>query len=192
MTYASERAASLDTFDAFAHFDHESEQIGWMELGYAALGYTSVARKAAGGLHTEYVWVQRQQEQVEGLPAPIVNRARAAIAAEQSALQALQEATKQATEDIGRLGLSGSAAEYHLQLKRGESWAQHQACQRPVRLACRDLGRLAEAAERIRAVRNAYPGKRAQIEQQAQILLAQADAELQAVELESAQLGLSS
>ncbi len=192
MTYAVERAQALDTFDAFASIDHDTQQIGWMEKGYQTLGYQQTTRKDSTGLHREVVWVQRLGEQSDGLPKQLVERAKAAIVAEAQALATLQAKTQQATADIARMGLSGTVAEYHMQLSRGEAWASWQATQKPTRLALRDLGRLAEAAERIRGIRNSYPHKRAQIEQQAAQMLAQADAELDAVNLEAAQLGLSS
>lgn len=191
MTYATAESPVLDSFNAFAGIDHDTQQRGWMEEGYRVLGYTHVARKDASGLSLEYVWAQRHQESVYGLPAAVVDRARAAIAAESHAREAYLAKDQQASADIGRMGLTGTAADYHRQITRGEAWAQWQQTQKPTRLALRDLGQLAERATAIRAIRNAAPGRKQAVEQQAKAALDKIDAELQAAELEAMQLGIS-
>lgn len=168
----------------------ESQNLGWMEHGFAQLGLVQVARRAADGLTTEYVWVQRNQDQSGTLPTAIVQRARAALAAEQSARAAYNARRDEALAYIAKHGLSSQAGQVHLELHCAEAWAAFQLTQKPTRIAMRDLGQVAERAAQLRAAITSGPRRIAAIEQQAAQQIALIRNEIDAAQLEMMQLGL--
>lgn len=157
-----------------AELDQASERARWVEAGYRALGYQMLAQYDRGLLIGERP-VLRHAEDVRGLPQALVDAARAAIAA-QSAAQAIYEAkSKQAQADIARMGLNGTAADYHVQITRGEAWGKLAEATRAVRPAVGRLGQVVEQVTAHRAVITATPQKRQAAEEHCRLLMAQLD-----------------
>lgn len=176
---------------AFAEQQRESQNVGWMEHGFGVLGLVQLARKDVSGLHIEHVWVQRGRDETASLPAAIVERARAALATEQSARAAYNAKRDEALGYIAKHGLSSQAGQVHLELHCAEAWTAFQATQKPTRLAMRDLGRVAERAGQIRQTITSGPRRIAAIEQQAAQQIAIIRSEIDAAQLEAMQLGIS-
>lgn len=176
---------------AFAAQQHETQQIGWMEHGFGVLGLVQLPRKDVSGLHTEYVWVQRTQDQTATLPVAIVQRARDALGAEQSARAAYNSKRDEVLAYIAKHGLSSQAGQVHLELHCAEAWTAFQATQKPTRIAMRDLGQVAERAAQIRQAVTSGPRRIAAIEQQAAQQIAIIRNEIDAAQLEAMQLGIS-
>lgn len=169
----------------------ESKNVGWMEHGFVVLGLVQLARKDVSGLHVEHVWVQRGQDQTASLPAPVVERARAALAAEQSARAAYNAKRDEALAYTAKHGLSSQAGQVHLELHCAEAWTAFQSTQKPTRIAMRDLGQIAERAAQLRAAISSVPRRIAAIEQEAARQIAIIRTEVDAAQLEAMQLGVS-
>jgi hypothetical protein len=184
-TYIEQEAAEQQ------RYDREQQRQAWIDLGLATLGFTQVAIRDGNREAVAYTYEQRQMETAAGLPVAVVDAARSSVQQFDRLQRALAAKDQESLAYCARHQLDSAAANVHLALARAELATSARESVRPMQHALHDLGRLAEKAAQIRAVRNAAPARKRAIELQAQQAISQIDAELQTVELEAAQLGLS-
>lgn len=173
-----------------ARYDREQQRQHWIELGAAALGYHQLPIRQDGQI-IAYAWQQRQAEQVAGLPAPLVDAARRALAAEAGTRTVVLAKYAEARQYVSQHQLTDQAARTYAELHAAEAATAHRAAVALTPRALHDLGQLVEQAAQIRAVINAAPGKRRQIEEEYQRQLAAIDGELASARLAAQRLGLS-
>lgn len=170
--------------------DRARQRAGWVESGYTCLGYTQVAQKDNGRL-VGFAWTRTQPEDVRGLPAGLVDQARAAVMAAIASRQAYADQRAAALRDAERQGLDATATNVLLQLRAGEAWSAAQAAERALEPALGRLGQVAEQAREARTILREAPARRQAIELQAQRALAQVDQEEQAARTVLLALGAS-
>jgi len=176
-------APSSETYEANwrAEQDRAYQHAAWEGEGARLLGYVEVS---------ENVWQQRMHEQTGTLPPRAVHQARQALQATVATYAAYASIDQQAAHEAARMGLSAVGAEDHRRKMRSPAYEAWQASQKPARIACRDLGQLAEEAEQLRNIINSAGGRRQRIEAQYQTALTQLQAEVDAAQLRAAQLGI--
>lgn len=109
-------------------------------------------------------WRPGRSAQTAGLPAGLVDQARAAVAAEQQARDTLEAKRRQADADIKRLGLSGGAVEYHLQITVGEARTVLFEAHTHTEQILHRLGEAIEQITEARATKAALDGRTATAE----------------------------
>ncbi len=150
--------------------------------GYKVLGYVQLVRGD---------WQQRYAEQAQGLPAGIVARAKQALAAEASAKQALHHAVQNAQAWVDQNRPADGKTSADLKDKYTVAQRALELAQEAAAPIVRTLGEVVVIDQQTRATINAYPNERAQVEAQAQALLAQLDAKVSAAQRRRAEVGLS-